>query len=44
MSKYKMSAGATFWYYAVNIVSGASLYFIKIAVKKALSEGEIDER
>lgn len=38
MSKYKMSTGETFWYYTINIFTWASLYFIKTAVKKALSE------
>lgn len=38
MSKYKMTSGENLWYYVVNIFSFASLYFIKVAVKKALSE------
>jgi hypothetical protein len=36
--KYVMTPGASFWYYAVNIFTFGSLYFIKTAVKKALSE------
>ena len=36
--EYKMSPIAYFWYYAVNIMTFGSLYFIKIAVKKALTE------
>jgi hypothetical protein len=35
MAKFKMTGGATFWYYLINIFSFASLYFIKIAVMKA---------
>lgn len=38
MGKYKMTSGATVWYYFINIFTFASLYFVKIAVKKALSE------
>jgi len=33
-----MSGGAKFWYYFINIFSFASLYFIKIAVLKALED------
>ncbi|HET7060036.1 MAG TPA: hypothetical protein VFH99_01815 [Candidatus Saccharimonadales bacterium] len=40
MSNYKLSGGATFWYYFINIFTFASLYFIKVAVKKALTEVE----
>lgn len=40
MSKYKMTTGEKFWYYAVNICTWGMLYFIKTAVKKALSEDE----
>jgi hypothetical protein len=40
MSKYKMTTGEKFWYYAINIFSWGSLYLIKTAVKKALSEKE----
>jgi hypothetical protein len=38
MAKYKITSGEIFWYYIVNIFTFASLYFIKTAVKKALSE------
>ena len=38
--KYKMTSGENFWYYIINIFTWASLYFIKTAVKKALSELE----
>lgn len=40
MSKYKMTAGENLWYYIVNIFTFATLYFIKTAVKKALSEAQ----
>ena len=40
MSKYTITSGEKFWYYAVNIFSWGSLYIIKTAVKKALSEQE----
>lgn len=40
MSKYKMTGGENAWYYIVNICSFGSLYFIKTAVKKALSESQ----
>lgn len=43
MGKYKMTGGETAWYYIVNIFSFAGLYFIKTAVKKALSEAEEDK-
>lgn len=38
MAKYKMTSGESAWYYIINIFSCASLYFVKTAVKKALSE------
>lgn len=38
--KYKITPGETMWYYIINIFTFASLYFVKTAVKKALSEGE----
>ena len=38
--KYKMTPISYIWYYLINIVSFGTLYFIKIAVKKALSEQE----
>lgn len=33
-----MTPGEQLWYYIVNLCTFASLYFIKTAVKKALSE------
>jgi hypothetical protein len=38
--KYKLSPIGYFWYYFINIISWGVLYFIKLAVKKALSEQE----
>jgi len=38
--KYKLSPIGYFWYYAINLISFGSLYFMKIAVKKALTEQE----
>lgn len=38
MARYEMSGGATFWYYFINIFTLGSLYFMKIATKKALTE------
>jgi len=38
--KYKLSPIGYFWYYAINIFTCGSLYFMKIAVKKALTEQE----
>ena len=35
---YKMTSGEQLWYYVINIFTLGSLYFIKTAVKKALSE------
>jgi len=40
MGKYRMTPGEQLWYYVVNIFTFASLYFVKTAVKKALSEIE----
>ena len=37
---YKMTGGENVWYYIINIFTWGSLYFIKTAVKKALSEQE----
>lgn len=39
-NKVKMTGGENFWYYIVNIFTWGSLYFVKTAVKKALSEKE----
>lgn len=36
--KYEMTGGESAWYYIINIFTWGSLYFIKTAVKKALSE------
>lgn len=36
--KYEMTGGETAWYYIINILTWGSLYFLKTAVKKALSE------
>ena len=36
--KYEMTTGEKFWYYAINISTLGSLYFLKTAVKKALRE------
>jgi hypothetical protein len=36
--KYEMTTGEKFWYYAVNIFTWGSLYLVKTAIKKALSE------
>jgi len=36
--EFKMSPIGFFWYYAINIFTFGTLYFIKIAVKKALTE------
>jgi len=38
-----MTSGETAWYYIINILSFGSLYFTKIAAKKALSECEEQE-
>lgn len=38
MNNYKMTSGETMWYYIINIFTFASLYFVKTAVKKALTE------
>lgn len=38
--KYKLTPGQAFWYYLINILTFGTLYFIKTAVKKALSEVE----
>lgn len=40
MAKYKITPGEQCWYYIINIFTFASLYFVKTAVKKALSEAE----
>ena len=37
---YEMTGGENVWYYIINIFTWGSLYFIKTAVKKALSEQE----
>lgn len=36
--QYKMTPIAYIWYYLINILTFGSLYFIKISVKKALTE------
>ena len=36
--QYKMTPIGFIWYYAINIFTFGTLYFIKIAVKKALTE------
>jgi len=36
--EFKMSPIGYFWYYAINIMTLGTLYFVKIAVKKALTE------
>ena len=41
MGKYRMTTGEKFWYYTVNFFSWGSLYIIKTAVKKALSENKL---
>lgn len=38
--KYQMTGGEKFWYYFINIFTWGSLYMMKTAVKKALSEEE----
>jgi hypothetical protein len=40
MSNYKTTPGENVWYYVINIFTFGSLYFIKTAVKKALSEAQ----
>ncbi len=43
MNKYKLSPIGAFWYYIACICSLGGLYFIKLAVKKALIEEKIME-
>ncbi len=38
MKQQEMTGGEKFWYYLVNIFTFGTLYFVKTAVKKALSE------
>ena len=38
MARFEMSGGAKFWYYFINIFTLASLYFVKVAVLKALED------
>lgn len=38
MSRYVNTPGENVWYYVINIFTFCSLYFVKVAVKKALSE------
>ena len=42
MARYKTTPGELAWYYIINIFTFAWLYFVKTAVKKALSEIEED--
>lgn len=38
MARYENTPVANGWYYIVNAFTFGTLYFVKIAVKKALSE------
>ena len=44
MAKFQMSGGAKFWYYAINILTVGSLYFIKCAVLKAHEDMQLQQQ
>lgn len=37
-TQYKMTPISYIWYYLINIITFGTLYFVKVAVKKALTE------
>lgn len=38
----KLSTPESFWYYFINIITLGGLYFVKVAVKKAICEHYTD--